>query len=71
MRFTYVIGACKGTSLKAWHNCQGNSGFKKTVLKAHFQQFMTVFGDCLKCKTMLKNKNQEKPGKLYIMKSSF
>ena len=29
----------------------------KTLLKAHFQQFMTVFGDCSISKTMFK-KNQ-------------
>ena len=33
----------------------------KTVLKAHFQQIMTVFDDCLIFKTMLIDKNLGKP----------
>ena len=30
----------------------------KTLLKAYFQQFVTVFGDCSMSKTMFKKKNQ-------------
>ena len=31
----------------------------KTVLKAHFHQFMTLFDDCLIFKTIQKDKNQD------------
>ena len=49
------------------------------MLNAHFQQFMTVFGDFLISKTMLKDKNKKitrfksklERGKLCIMASLF
>ena len=35
----------------------------ETVLKAHFQQFITMFWDCLIFIKMLKDKNQGRPFK--------